>query len=97
MNTKENCLRELGNLVNMAIDNTKGSKAVEICYREILAYIDGLETENDKLWQRHNEEHNQICKAIEYVKTNEFYLDYKTGACVKGVMPLLEILEGSDE
>ena len=36
-------------------------------------------------------------KAIDYIKENEFYLDYKTGACIKGVMPLLEILGGEKE
>ena len=39
----------------------------------------------------------RIDKAIEYIKENEFYLDYKTGSCIKGVMPLLHILQnGSD-
>lgn len=71
MNTKENCLRALGNLVSMAIDNTKGSKSVDICHKEILAYIGGLETENDKVWQRYKEEHNQICKAIQFIKEND--------------------------
>jgi hypothetical protein len=37
-----------------------------------------------------------ITKAIEYIENNEFYLDYKTGACIKGVMPLLDILRGED-
>ncbi len=38
-----------------------------------------------------------IDKAIEYIKEHEFYLDYKTGACIKGIMPLLNILQnGSD-
>lgn len=36
-------------------------------------------------------------KAIEYIEQNEFYLDYKTGACIKGVMPLLDILKGVDK
>ena len=34
-----------------------------------------------------------IDKAIKYIKSNEFYLDYSTGACIKGVMPLLNILK----
>lgn len=34
-----------------------------------------------------------IAKAIKYIKANEFYLDYSTGACIKGVMPLLNILK----
>ena len=67
MNTKENCLRALGSLVSMAIDNTKGSKAVGICHKEILAYICGLETENKKVWQRYKEEHSQITKALDKI------------------------------
>lgn len=38
-----------------------------------------------------------IDKAIKYIKANEFYLDYSTGACIKGVMPLLNILNEVDE
>lgn len=49
---------------------------------------------------RHNdyskELQHRIEKAIEYIEQNEFYLDYKTGACIKGVMPLLDILRGED-
>lgn len=51
----------------MAIDNTKGSKAVDICHKEILAYIDGLETENEKIWQKYKEEYNQITKALDKI------------------------------
>ena len=40
---------------------------------------------------------NRINDAIEYIEQNEFYLDYKTGACIKGVMPLLNILRGEDK
>ena len=36
---------------------------------------------------------NIIKEVREYIKQNEFYLDYKTGACIKGVIPLLEILD----
>ena len=36
---------------------------------------------------------NIVKDKIEYIKENEFYLDYKTGACIKGVIPLLEILD----
>lgn len=36
---------------------------------------------------------NAIKEVREYIKANEFYLDYKTGACIKGVIPLLEILD----
>lgn len=32
----------LGNLQNMAIDNTKGSKAVEICTNDIRTYVERL-------------------------------------------------------
>ncbi|MBR3116515.1 MAG: hypothetical protein IKF36_01415 [Bacilli bacterium] len=38
----------------------------------------------------------RINKAIKYIEENEFYYDYKTGACVKGVIPLLNILRGED-
>lgn len=70
-----------------------------------------LEKENNIL--KENAEHNdkvvdkvkwnemiykgRIEKAIEYIEENEFYLDYKTGACIKGVMPLLDILKGEDK
>lgn len=43
----------------------------------------------DQLQQKENKEK----ELREYIKQNEFYLDYKTGACIKGVMPLLEILD----
>ena len=62
-------------------------------------YVRHLEEDYEKL-KKHNiqlmtnntELREKIEKAIEYIKDNEFYLDYKTGACIKGVMPLLEIL-----
>lgn len=41
--------------------------------------------------------HSIIKEVREYIKQNEFYLDYKTGACIKGVMPLLEILDKVDK
>lgn len=44
--------------------------------------------------QQENQKYNEtIDKAIKYIKANEFYLDYSTGACIKGVMPLLNILK----
>lgn len=51
-----------------------------------------------RLQTRKKNDYKSRCeKAIEYIKENEFYLDYKTGACIKGVMPLLNILQnGSD-
>lgn len=51
-----------------------------------------LFSENERLNAIIDEYEEKIDKAIEYIKENEFYLDYKTGACIKGVMPLLEIL-----
>ena len=39
---EEKYLIALGNLQNMAIDNTKGSKAVEICTNDIRAYVERL-------------------------------------------------------
>ncbi len=33
--------------------------------------VSGLETENKKLWERHNEEYSQISKAIQYVNTHK--------------------------
>ena len=47
--------------------------------------------------EQERELQEKIDKAIEYIKENEFYLDYKTGACIKGVMPLLNILKGEDK
>lgn len=52
----------------------------------IFKYIQELEKENQKYKET-------IDKAIKYIKANEFYLDYSTGACIKGVMPLLNILK----
>lgn len=39
----------LGNLQNMAIDNTKGSKAVEICANDIRTYVERLNNIIDEL------------------------------------------------
>lgn len=39
---EEKYLIALGNLQNMAIDNTKGSKAVEICANDIRTYVERL-------------------------------------------------------
>lgn len=36
---EEKFLRALGTLSNMAIDNTKGSRAVEICVKDIQNYV----------------------------------------------------------
>lgn len=40
MSAEEKYLIALGNLKSMAIDNTKGSKAVEICANDIRDYLD---------------------------------------------------------
>jgi len=37
--SEEKFLRALGTLYNMAIDNTKGSRAVEICVKDIQNYV----------------------------------------------------------
>lgn len=63
--------------------------------------INDVEDKNSKLeiaLQNIQEDYKSRCeKAIEYIKENEFYLDYKTGACIKGVMPLLNILQNGSE
>ena len=54
----------------------------------------GLEEENKKLWERHNEEYNQICKTIEYLKlfdNNSTLIDH---SIIKGA---LNILKGVDK
>ena len=58
-------------------------------------YIDKtkLYFENQRLKDQLQQKENIIKEVREYIKQNEFYLDYKTGACIKGVMPLLEILD----
>lgn len=45
------------------------------------------------LFEENQKYKETIDKAIKYIKANEFYLDYSTGACIKGVMPLLNILK----
>ena len=62
-------------------------KAINL--EELNNYINEQQQEIKKL-------QNIIKEAREYIKQNEFYLDYKTGACIKGVMPLLEILKGEE-
>lgn len=47
----------------------------------------------EKLQNQLQQKENKEKELREYIKQNEFYLDYKTGACIKGVMPLLEILD----
>lgn len=60
-------------------------------------YVKLLENENKQLQQENKQLKEDKKKAKEYIKENEFYLDYKTGACIKGVMPLLKILGGKSE
>ena len=45
---KEKYYIALGNLQNMAIDNTKGSKGVDICVLDINEYIAYLQSKIDK-------------------------------------------------
>ena len=59
-------------------------------YEDTISYQLGFDKGKEYMQQR-------IDKAIEYIKENEFYLDYKIGACIKGVMPLLEILGVENE
>jgi len=53
---KEKYYIALGNLQNMAIDNTKGSKGVDICVLDINEYVAYLQSKIDK--------------AIEYIEGN---------------------------
>ena len=71
---------------------------------QIEDYITNLQEKYKDLLEVHKIENNdiqdlleRIDKAIEYIKENEFYLDYKAGACIKGVIPLLNILQGDDK
>lgn len=73
-------------------------------YIDDLDYTNGIVKQNKKLINENfqlQQENTQLKedkkKVIEYIKENEFYLDYKTGACIKGVMPLLKILGGKSE
>ena len=45
---KEKYYIALGNLQNMAIDNTKGSKGVDICVLDINEYVAYLQSKIDK-------------------------------------------------
>ena len=45
---KEKYYIALGNLQNMAIDNTKGSKGVDICVLDINEYVEYLQSKIDK-------------------------------------------------
>ena len=49
MSAEEKYLIALGNLQSMAIDNTKGSKAVEICVNDIRDYLDKYKQVIDKI------------------------------------------------
>lgn len=46
---KEKYYIALGNLQNMAIDNTKGSKGVDICVLDINEYVTYLQSKIDKV------------------------------------------------
>lgn len=59
---KEKYYIALGNLQNMAIDNTKGSKGVDICVLGINEYITYLQSKIDK--------------AIEYIENNTWEDEY---------------------
>ncbi len=61
----------------------------------VLTEFDWVKIFNDLM--KNQDLQQRIGNAIEYIKTNEFYLDYKTGACIKGVMPLLNILQGENK
>lgn len=60
---------------------------------EVRKNEDKLINEIELLEQENQKYKEVIAKAIKYIKANEFYLDYSTGACIKGVMPLLNILK----
>ena len=77
----------LGNLQSMAIDNTKGSKAVEICINGIRTYVDRL-----------NNIINQLEKWLEEVidsnlKDYSFEELYRKGKCVAYKMALAKLKE----
>ena len=79
----------LGNLKNMAIDNTKGSKAVEICTNDIRTYVERL---------------NNIIDEIEkYIKTEakiELYKDktgFRTFADSDDILKKLNELKGDNK
>ena len=60
---KEKYYIALGNLQNMAIDNTKGSKGVNICVLDINEYVAYLQSKIDK--------------AIEYIEKDTRWFDYE--------------------
>lgn len=60
---------------------------------EVRKNEDKLINEIELLEQENQKYKEVIAKAIKYIKANEFCLDYSTGACIKGVMPLLNILK----
>jgi len=82
---KEKYYIALGNLQSMAIDNTKGSKGVDICVLDINKYVEYLQSKIDK--------------AIEYIENNlevnehDDYVVYLG----KNENELLDILNGGDD
>lgn len=100
----EERLKEIKDRINKGTNCPLNDECTEILelYNELIRLREELSKCTRKHWQNKCAEHcinekilqSRIEKAIEYIEQNEFYLDYKTGACIKGVMPLLNILRG---
>lgn len=64
-------------------------------HKELVKEIMGLETENRKVWERYREFYNQICKAIQYIKDNEYLFIDKHGK-VQDTLEFMKILKGEE-
>lgn len=74
--------------------------ALDEMNKRLIQQVMGLETENKKLWERHNEEHEQICKAIKYMEEyNEFVVpdaDIKSLILKEEYKKIIDILKGEN-
>ena len=75
---EEKYLIALGNLQNMAIDNTKGSKAVEICTNDIRTYVERLNNIIDELEKTLKEEVKGLYNEENPMLLDETYIKYAT-------------------
>jgi hypothetical protein len=86
--SEEKFLRALGTLYNMAIDNTKGSRAVEICVKDIQNYVQQKENIIKEV-REYIEKHSQMTDLQIYGIEN--VLSFRGS-----VEKLLEILDKVD-
>ena len=103
--SEEQYLIALGNLENMAIDNTKESRAVEICVKDINNYVERLNKELNKYrytpkahFKETMELRNRIARANNYIDQVLLYrIPNKTKEVYDDIEKLQSILNGSDK